>query len=248
MNKFNILQFKDKDEVVSIVKRLGEARLTLTWHWYIDYKDMRIIDAATDSVEKYTDDAKNIPAIALIDVILAARNNYERNVLPRINRIKHDYPNLKTFDQLSSFIEERTREEFLDFWDFNSIPKYTRLVWILSQIDKLRKIYPESKNDYELLHNRAKHVNLDEYKNDIIWGIKGIWPATVQHLSMNFWVNTAKPDQRVMEVLKREFDIPNINEISSVEAMEQIAKIIGKEILLIDQIFVKYGSSHYAKI
>ena len=65
---------------------------------------MKIIDAATKSVETYTEDARSRPAIALIDVILAARNNYEKNVLPRINRIKRDYPDLKTFDQLSSFI------------------------------------------------------------------------------------------------------------------------------------------------
>jgi len=42
---------------------------------------------------------------------------------------------------------------------------------------------------------------------------------------MNFGVNTAKPDQRVMEVLEREFNIKKITQSLSIEAMEQISKI-----------------------
>lgn len=246
---FDILKYASKDTIIKIVHDLWSKPLLTTGHWYDATDPMAtIFDQSKYGSEHYSDDAKKSPAITLLDVILAARNNYQRNVLPRVNRLKKENPDLVTFDQLKKIVANKTPEEFYKFWDFKSPWKYQRVVEIVNLIPELQKLYPEASNDYELLHQRASHVDIDNLKEDIIGSIKGMWPATIQHLSMHFGVNTAKPDLRVMQVLEREFKIPNVNELVSIIALKQIASITNMSTLMIDQIFVKYWSSYYVKI
>jgi hypothetical protein len=84
------------------------------------------------------------------------------------------------------------------------------------------------------------------FKDDIIGRIRGIGIATFQHLRMNFGANTVKPDQRVKEVLNKEFKFYSENDIDYISAVEYIAKITGKSALYIDQVFVNYGSGYYS--
>jgi hypothetical protein len=53
-----------------------------------------------------------------------------------------------------------------------------------------------------------------------------------------------KPDRRVKDVLKREFNL-RLSDDKSILIVERMAEIEGVTPLLIDQIFVKYGSGHY---
>ena len=165
-----------------------------------------------------------------------------------MKKLIENNPKLATFDQLKEIVNSKTQEEFYEFWNFRSPWKYNRIVEILNSIPLLRWLYSEAKNDYELFHSRASNIDIDNISDDILWKIKGMWTATIQHLAMNFGVNTAKPDQRVMEVLEREFNIKKITQSLSIEAMEQISKITWISTLLLDQIFVKYWSSYYAKV
>lgn len=65
---------------------------------------------------------------------------------------------------------------------------------------------------------------------------------------MNFGADTVKPDQRVKEVLEREFRLGSLRPESAILAVEKIASMSGISALLVDQIFVKFGSSHYSMV
>lgn len=64
---------------------------------------------------------------------------------------------------------------------------------------------------------------------------------------MVFGENTIKPDQRVKEVLLKEFGLKKLNNIYVILIAHQIAEICSLSPLEIDQIFVNYGSGYYLK-
>jgi hypothetical protein len=102
-----------------------------------------------------------------------------------------------------------------------------------------------SLSEYEIFNKWANEATINWKEQDIIWSIPRIWIATYQHLRMNFWANTIKPDQRVCEVLEREFWYKKINQVNAIEIVEKISEITGYSALLLDQIMVKYWSSIY---
>jgi hypothetical protein len=65
--------------------------------------------------------------------------------------------------------------------------------------------------------------------------------------TITFGVDTVKPDQRVTEVLNREYALKSTNPIECIAAVENIAKIVGLRAIELDQILVNYGSGYYAK-
>ena len=92
--------------------------------------------------------------------------------------------------------------------------------------------------DLEMLN--SKNVNYKDYPGSI----PNLGIATFQHLRLTFGIDTVKPDQRVREVLCNEFGA-NLSAKNAILAVEEIATITGKEVKMIDQIFVKYGSGYY---
>lgn len=95
------------------------------------------------------------------------------------------------------------------------------------------------------MKNWGDNVDLINHEEDIIGRILNIGVATIQHLRMVYGVDTVKPDQRVKEVLDYEFGLSRLSDKKVIKAIEQIARIVQKDVITIDQIFVKYGSSHY---
>jgi hypothetical protein len=243
---FDIHDYVTESLIKETVDRLSEALLTSTSHNYQDYGDIKIIDAATSSYKKYHDQAKNLPAIALIEVVLAANRNYNLHVLPNINRLKKDFPRLITFGDLNVLIKNRTPEEFYKIWGPKDAKKYQTLRNILSSAQAYKINNPDL-SDFEVMKNWADKVDIEKYTADDIGKHKNIAIATMQHLRMAFGADTIKPDQRVMEVLEYEFGLKNINQINSIKAVEQISGIVNKPALLLDQIFVLYGSGYYNK-
>jgi hypothetical protein len=243
---FDVLNNINELEIKEIVNRLGDEKLTSTGHGYMDVGAISIIDASNQSTKNYTKDSVEKPAMALLSVVLAANRNYNKVVEPNLIKIIKGYPNLKTLNQLSEIIESKTEQEFFEFWGHKDRKKYSTLQRLLSTINKdLRELYPKSINDFELMKNWGDNVDLINYEEDIIGRIPNIGVATIQHLRMVYGVDTVKPDQRVKEVLDYEFGLSRLSDKKVIKAIEQIARIVQKDVITIDQIFVKYGSSHY---
>ena len=91
----------------------------------------------------------------------------------------------------------------------------------------------------------ARNADVLNYEADVIGRIPNIGIATFQHLRMVFGIDTVKPDQRVKEVLVKEFELRKLSDKKAIKAAEQIASITKLKVITIDQIFVKYGSSYY---
>ncbi len=245
-NSFDILDYLTRDEISEIVKRLGKEKLTFTGHGYSDSGEITIWESAKQSIQNYTKDIQKKPAIGLILVVLAANRNFNKVVKPNIERIEKEYPNFKTFKQLNEIINSKSEEEFYVFWGHKDKKKYNTLKQLLNVINNdLRKLYPDVTDDFELMRNWGLNIDLINYKQDLIGMIPNIALATIQHLRMTFGVNTIKPDQRIKEVLDYEFGLTKLSNEKVIEAIEQIANIVNEEVITIDQIFVKYGSSYY---
>lgn len=247
MKTFNILDSLTKEKIIEKMNKLGEARLTPTSHLHHKYGEEKIIDAARKYSKEYSDSAGARPAVRLIEVVLAANRNYVKAVKPHVDRIEKT-TDLKTFDQLIDLVEKSKKEDFFYFWGHKDEKKYNVLKSILIKIETLRKKYPDSKDDFELMKNWAENVDLKNYENDIIGQIRNVALATIQHLRMTFGHDTVKPDQRVKEVLELEFNQPKLNNVNTVLAVEQIAKLSDLRTLEIDQVFVNYGAGYYNRL
>ncbi len=247
MSKKNIdiLQFKTKEEIFFIIERLGKEKLTKTGQGFKNFGQISISVAAEKSTGIYSDRWKIKPALGLMSVVLAANRNYNKAVEPKLDKIEEVLPQLKNFDQLKDLIDSKTKEEFYDFWGHKDDKKYKTLKALLSKIANLKSLYPDYKNDFDLLNKWGANADLQNYKQDLIGSIPNIATATFQHLRMVFGIDTVKPDQRVKEVLEYEFGLPRLSDKKTIQVVEQIADLLKTRVITIDQIFVKFGSSYY---
>jgi hypothetical protein len=231
-------------EIKARVREIGKKPLTRTSHAFSVYKkEIPIFKAATLFTKEYCKTAKSHPAIRLIEVVLAAHRNYNKHVFENFKRLMKD--EVKTFDQLIEKKSRLSKTEFYSWWGPRDQQKYKVLSAVLAKVPALRNRYPSAKNDFHLMNSWAKDVDLNNLKKDIIGGIRNIGTAIVQHLRMVFGANTVKPDQRVKEVLMYEFDLGKVNDLAVIEQIEHISKVTGYSALLIDQVFVNFGSGYY---
>jgi hypothetical protein len=228
-------------KIKAIVKNLENKKLTLTSHLYKRFPEKSIGEAAEVFANKYSNEAREKPALALLAVVLSIHSNYTKIVEPRIDRIRQT--------EFSTFVDlkEKTKniDTFTNFCEMSALEKYNIIIGILAAIDKLKERSAEA-DDFEVLHKWAMKADFRNHEKDIIGSIKGVGLATFQHLRMNFGADTVKPDQRVKEVLKREFGFELSSGIENIVAVEYIAKVMCKSALYIDQVFVNYGSGYYA--
>ena len=244
---FDILNYIEKSNILSVLNRLGTKKLTSTGHGYCKDREIPIRQAAEESASSYSDKSKEKPAISLLMVVLSANRNYCKVVSPKIKEIENKCPELKSFVQLSEKLCTKSKEDFFAFWGHKDEKKYCTLKNLLIKIKELQKIYPAAKDDFDLMNHWGKNADLHNIKQDIIGDIPNIGIATFQHLRMVFGIDTVKPDQRVKEVLDVEFGLKRLSNKKAIKAVEQIASIAGDSVIIIDQILVKYGSSYYNK-
>ncbi|MEA5092265.1 hypothetical protein SDC9_68493 [bioreactor metagenome] len=237
-----VINSLNESEIKEIVKKLENKKLTLTSHLYKRFPGKSIGEASEIFANKYSADAREKPALALLAVVLSIHRNYTKIVEPRIDRIRQTA--FCTFVDL----KEKTKniETFTNFCEMRAPEKYNIIISILAAIDKLKEHNAED-DDFEVLHEWAEEADFRNHEKDIIGSINGVGLATFQHLRMNFGADTVKPDQRVKEVLKREFRFNLSNDIENIVAVKRIAEVMCKSALYIDQVFVNYGSGYYFK-
>ncbi len=234
---------KEKDFVLKVLKRISNQPLKKDSHLYGQFKEMKIIDAVNEWKENQNP-KENQPAIIFLRVVLAANRKYNTHVKPNIDRIIKENPSLTSFKSLKKLIESKSREEFFKFWGHKNLKKYNTLVNLLEATDQIRLKY-NIQDDFKLMHKWAENIDIYDYENDIIGRIKNIAIATLQHLRMDFGINTVKPDQRVIEVLKREFKFKNVNQIRAIKLVEAMADIAKITVRKLDLVLVNYGSGYY---
>lgn len=239
----------EESKIIEKVEFLRRSKLVEGCHLYDDYCNLRsniTIGEATyiEVNEKgYGNDSIERPAIALLRVVLSRRNNYNKVVRKRMDLLKSKV-DLNSFDDLKRILESKSEEEFFEYWNYKSSLRYEILKSMLKVVDTLREKDVELKTDYELIHNWGKSVDIADLKDDPFACIPHVAEATIQHLRMNFGIDTIKPDLQVVRVLEKEFNIKanNVKAIKFVEKMSQITKY---KIIELDQIFVNYGSGYY---
>jgi hypothetical protein len=215
--KRKVLNTKSNEEIIEIINKLSSYQMRPSSHGYNDHKGKSIGEASKISISDYTSKAIKRPAVALIDVVLAANRNYNKAVEPKIKHILNN-SDIATFKQLDEFMTKNSKETFFNFWGHQDNKKYNILRSILDAIKVLKgkkNTNDNIKDDYDLMNKWAIKANIEERKDDPIGRIENIGIATFQHLRMVFGANTVKPDQRVIEVLEREFELMRVSQLNT---------------------------------
>lgn len=234
------------EQIINKVKELKNSLMREGSHGFDRYGTIKIVEAISKEKEDYKN-GKNA-AISLVGVVLGANRNWEKVVQPNLNCLGKRFPNL-TFHELKNMLSEMDWKEFKDVWGHRDEKKYHVLSNLMIQI--LRYKEKNSKlNDLDLMEKWVKEFDLKmlysdhEHYKEFPGSIKNIGIATFQHLRLTYGVDTVKPDQRVKEVLRKEFGL-KLSDKNAILAVEEIAKITNNNINVIDKIFVKYGSGYY---
>lgn len=243
--EYNLSTIISENDILKKLEYIGNKKLTPTGHGFDTFGSIPILESSLKSTLNYSLKPQEKPAIALIEVVLAANRNFNKVVEPNIKRIEKEFPELKNFQHLNEILFTKTKEDFYSFWGHKDEKKYETLKNILSKIDDLRKIYPNENDDFSLMNQWGNNADLTNYKNDYIGSVPNVAIATFQHLRMVFGVDTIKPDQRVKEVLDYEFGLSKLSDLNVIKTVEKIAEIANMKVITIDQIFVQYGSSYY---
>ena len=230
----------NENDIKLILNDLEKKELKISSHLYKRFPGKSIKEASEIFSKQYDNEAIKRPGLVLLSVILAAHRNYTKQVEPSLDKIRKT--NFYSFNDLRQ--KTKNFSDFIIFCGMRDFEKYSIIVELLSVIDRLKEY--SGIDDYQVMKTWALKADYMNFKDDIIGRIRGIGIATFQHLRMNFGANTVKPDQRVKEVLNKEFKFYSENDIDYISAVEYIAKITGKSALYIDQVFVNYGSGYYS--
>jgi len=165
-------------------------------------------------------------------------------VAKNVERMRQCYPEL-TIKQLAKMIKKAgTAKKFKEVWGHNDKRKFQTLKEVLAVFIPQVKDANKPDDDFQVMSKWAANAQFSEMDHDPVGALQNIGIATFQHLRMNFGANTVKPDRRVKDVLHREFNL-HLSDKKSILVMERMAEVKKIPPLLIDQIFVKYGSGHY---
>ncbi len=237
-----IEKYKTAQEIKEIVKRLENSPMTQYSHGYEKYGAIKIICAAKKQAENFKHEEGRNAAIIVMEVVLAAHRDFKKQVEANIQKVREKYPSL-TFKKLNGMLDKMDYEEFKDVWGHKDQEKYNTLKALVEEILKIQKNHPKL-NDFETMKMWTEQADRKKRQNDCLGRIRNVGLATFQHFRIAFGVDTVKPDKRVREVLDREFGA-KLSDKKAIDAVEEIAKIIGYKVIEIDQIFVKYGSGYY---
>ena len=226
-----------------ILNRISQSVLKENSHLFPDYGAIKILDAAEDCLINGKKE-DSYPAIIFLRVVLAANRNYNKHVRKNIERIQTKYPQLVSFKKLDNLINSMSVNDFYKLWGHRNPRKYNVLKNLLKATGTLRDKY-QIEDDFLLMRTWAENVNLKNPHNDEIGKIKDVALATVQHLRMDFGIDTVKPDQRVIEVLEREFVHKQVSQKKAIQLVEELSRLSGIKTRTIDLILVNYGSGYY---
>lgn len=231
-------------EIIKIVKKLGQCKMRPSSHGYDKtLKGETILCAATKQLKNPKSEMN--AAIAVMGVVLGANRNWEKVVAPNLERLRTEKYSQLTFSELQKMLKKMDFKEFEEVWGHRDERKYSVLSELVEKIIIFSKrVENANLKDVQLMKSWVEKFKLaDRNKENYPGRILYFGIATFQHLRMTFGIDTVKPDLRVLQVLEKEFG-KKLSPIKAIAEVERMAEITGKKVVLLDQIFVKYGSGH----
>ncbi len=237
-------EFQGKEEKAKrTLERISNSELKENSHLFPNYGSIPIKDAAEDCLKNGKEE-DSYPAIIFLRVVLAANRSYNKHVRKNLENIKEKFPNLISFSDLDNLLKSMIKDDFYDLWGHKNPRKYNVLKNLLNAAETLRAKY-QIQDDFELMKKWAEDVDIKKLQDDDIGKIKDVALATVQHLRMDFGIDTVKPDQRVIEVLEREFVHKKVSQKKAIQLVEKLSELSGIKTRTVDLILVNYGSGYY---
>jgi hypothetical protein len=140
-------------------------------------------------------------AVKVVDCVLSLNRNYDRFVVPRLDRLQKNHPHLQHIHELAALIASHpTPDEFvrreLDYHHANRARILKEVVTFLAG-NVLADCLPD--HEASRLREWADRAQPSDHQK---LGIKGFGLAGFQYLRMLFGANTTKPDIRIVEFVE----------------------------------------------
>ncbi|WP_407281689.1 hypothetical protein V7O61_11805 [Methanolobus sp. WCC1] len=171
---------------------------------------------------------------AIVNTVLAMRQNWERTAEPRFVEYQKNYSHITSLEKMKNLIKGMDEKEFCNkVLGLNiTTEHFWRYEMLQAMIDAFVEYQKENEleSDKEAMLKWAKEFDYSN-ENDPIRSIKNVGIATVQNLRMCLGIDTVKPDVHVKNALK---EIGLGNEIQICELISELTDISCREL---DQIF-----------
>lgn len=152
------------------------------------------------SIRKSADSAwTREPALRVIDCVLSLNRNYDRFVVPRLNRFEQSHPRVRSVRELNSEIGKfKSPHRFvLETLQYRHEARAVTLANVVNRLLSISGNCSRDRNrELAILESWAKDAPSDRQAK---LGIQGFGLAGFQYLRMLFGANTTKPDRRVCQ-------------------------------------------------
>jgi hypothetical protein len=165
------------------------------------------------------------PALRVIDCVLSLRRNYDRFVVPRLDRFEIRFPSTRSVQDLRHQMDTfREPAEFVrEVLDYRDLDRARILDAVVDRVLEFAQASTGS-SELERLERWAAQARPDGYH---VRRIRGFALAGYQYLRMLFGANTTKPDLHICRYVSRAIgrtvsDLEALNLLEGTSAISEV--------------------------
>jgi len=169
------------------------------------------------------------PAVRVVDCVLSLRRNYDRFLVPRLNKFEERFPQVTAISHLRELIDtyESPAAFVKDALNYNDAQRAQTLNAVIDYLLQAMHRTDEGP-ELEQLRRWADGVQPRDYRK---LGIRGFGLAGFQYLRMLFGANTTKPDVHICRYVENAVG----HRVADIEALSLLEEAVrGSSISLRD--------------
>jgi len=153
------------------------------------------------------------PALRVIDCVLSLRRNYDRFLVPRLNRFEEQFPETTSITQLRTLVDTYSSPAAFvkDALNYNDPPRAQTLNAVIDYL-LTAAVSRDGGSELDRLRSWADDAKPGDYK---ALGIRVFALAGFQYLRMLFGANTTKPDVHICRYITKAVG----HRVSDIEAL-----------------------------
>jgi len=160
------------------------------------------------------------PAVRVIDCVLSLNRNYDKVVVPMLDRFEQQHPEVRSIRELQALITRYSScnafvEDVLDYHDADCAATLRDVVNWLVTVGRWG-LYEEQLSNLQLWASEARPTDYQDL------GIRGFGLAGFQYLRMLFGANTTKPDVHICQYVA-DFIGRRVSDVEALGLLERAA-------------------------
>lgn len=184
------------------------------------------------------------PSLRVIDCVLSLRRNYDRFVVPRLDRFEAGFPSITSVQALRDCMDSyKGSAQFMrEALNYRDADRARILDAVVSRVLELAQA-STGQSEVERLKHWASQTSPDGYLER---RIRGFALAGYQYLRMLFGANTAKPDVHICRYVARAIG-RKVSDLEALNLLEGASKISGFRLRDLDTTIWETSTRHTKK-